>query len=251
MDVGRLGVERVEVGDQVAAHPVHVDERLHAHLLDQALVLALVGAVAGVGVHLPAHRLVGHAHRLEQVVVEAVGPGEERGHPGQEEARLGALDDAVVVGGGERHHLAQAELGQHPRVGRLEAGRVAERADADDGALARHEARHRLHRAERARVGQRHRRPGEVVGGDLVGVDLADQLLVGQHEGTEVEGVGVLDARHQQGPGAVALLLVDGQPEPDVLVVDDTGLAGAVGVVDEGGVERRARRAGPARRRSR
>ena len=105
------------------AHPVHVDERLHVHLLDQALVLALLAAGAGVAVDLPAHRLVGHAHRLEEVVVEAVGAGEEGGHPAQEQARLGALDDAVVVGRGERHHLAEAELGQHARVGRLEAGR--------------------------------------------------------------------------------------------------------------------------------
>ena len=225
VDVRRLGVEGVEVGDEVPAHPVHVDERLHVHLLDQPLVLALFGALAGVVVHLPAHRLVGHAHRLEQVVVEAVGAGQEGGHPAEEEARLGPLDDPVVVGRGERDHLAQAELGQHARVGRLEPGRVPERADADDGALARHEPRHRLHRAERARVGQRHRRPGEVVGRDLVGVDLADQVLVGHHEGAEVERVGVLDARHQQGAAAVALLLVDREPEPHVLVMDDARLA--------------------------
>ena len=211
MDVRRLGVERVEVGDQVPAHPVHVDERLHLHLLEQPLVLALARADAGVVVALPPHRLVGHAHRLEELVVEAVGPGQERGDPGQEEPRLRALDDAVVVGGGEGHDLAQAELGQHAGVGRLVAGRVPERADADDGALPGHEARHRLHGAERPRVGERHRRPGEVVGGDLVRVDLADQVLVGQHEGAEVERVGVLDARHQQRAAAVALLLVDGE----------------------------------------
>ncbi len=128
VDVRRLGVERVEVGDQVPAHPVHVDERLHVHLLDQALVLALLGALAGVVVPLPAHGLVGHAHRLEEGVVEAVLPGEQRGHPAQEDARLRALDDAVVVGGGQRDHLAQTELGQDPRVGRLVAGRVPERA---------------------------------------------------------------------------------------------------------------------------
>ena len=86
---------------------------------------------------LPAHRLVGHAHRLEERVVEAVLAGEQRGHPAQEDARLGPLDDAVVVGRGQRDHLAQTELGQDPRVGRFVAGRVPERAHADDGALAR------------------------------------------------------------------------------------------------------------------
>ena len=198
VDVRGLGVEGVEVGDEMAAHPVHVDERLHVHLLDQALVLALLAAGAGVVVHLPADGLVGHAHRLEQVVVEAVGAGQQRRHPAQEEAGLGPLDDAVVVGGGERDDLAESELGQHTGVGRLEPGRIAERPDADDGALARHEARHGLHRAERARVGQRHGGPGEVVRADLVGVDLADQVLVGEDEGAEVERVGLLDARHEQ-----------------------------------------------------
>ena len=145
----------------------------------------------------------------------------------------------MVVGGGERDHLAQAELGQHAGVRRLEAGRVAERPDADDGALPRHEARHRLHGAQGARVGERHRRAGEIVGADLVRVDLADQVLVGQDERAEVERVGLLDARHEQRAAAVALLLVDGQAQPHVLVVDDARLARPVGIRDERGVQRR------------
>ncbi len=239
MDVRRFRVERVEVGDQVAAHPVHVDERLHVHLLDQALVLALVGPVAGVVVDLPAHRLVGDAHRLEEVVVEPVRAGQERRDTTEEQAGLRALDDPVVVRRRERHDLAQAQLGEHTGVGSLEARRVPQRADADDGALSRHEPGHGLHGAERPGVGERHRRPGEVVGSDLVGVDLADELLVGEDEGAEVERVGVLDARDQQRARPVALLPVDREAEPDVLVVDDAGLAGAVGVRDEGGVQRR------------
>ncbi len=143
----------------------------------------------------------------------------------------------MVVGGGERHDLAQAQLGQHAGVRRLEAGGIAERPDADDGALARHQARHGLHRAERPGVGQRHGRPGEVVGADFVGVDLADEVLVGQDEGAEVERVGVLDARHEQRAAPVALLLVDGQAEPHVLVVDDARLALAIGIGHEGRVE--------------
>ena len=63
-----LGRQRVEVGDEMAPHPVHVDQALHVHLLDQALVLA----VTGVDVGLPAHRLVGHVHGREHRLVEAV-----------------------------------------------------------------------------------------------------------------------------------------------------------------------------------
>ncbi len=60
--------------------------------------------------------------------------------------------------------LPKPELGQHAGIGRLETRRISQRADADDGALARHEARHGLQGAERSGVGERHGRPGEVVG---------------------------------------------------------------------------------------
>ncbi len=237
VDVRGLGVERVEVGDEVPAHPVHVDQRLHVHLLDQVLLAAL--ADAGVRVDLPPHRLVRHGHRLEEVLVEAIRPGEEGRDAAEEQARLRALDDAVVVGRGEGDDLAQPELRDDVRVRRLETGRIAERAHADDGALPRHQPRHRLHRPERAGVGQRHGRAGEVVGADLAGVDLADQLLVGEDERAEVERVGVLDARDEQRARPVALLLVHRQAQPNVLVMDDPRLARPVDVGHEGRVEGR------------
>jgi len=134
------------VGDEVAPHAIDVDQRLHAHLLGQSGVLALGGVVSRVHVGTPAHRLVGHAHRLEDFVVEPVLAGQALGHVGEEQARLGPLDDAVVIGRGDGHHLAEAELGDHAWVGGLEAGGVRERPDADDRPLAGHEARHRLGR---------------------------------------------------------------------------------------------------------
>ena len=78
---------------------------------------------------------------------------------------------------------------------------------------------------------------GEVVGAELVGADLADELLVGAPEAAEVERVGVADHRHEQRAAAVALLDVDGDAQADVLVADDARLA--VGVLDVGGVHHR------------
>ena len=72
----------------------------------------------------------------------------------EEQARLGALDDAVVVGGGDRHHLRHAEVGERLGIGALVLGRVVEAADADDDALARHQPGHRLDGADGARVGE-------------------------------------------------------------------------------------------------
>ena len=141
VDVRWLGVERVEVGDEMAPHPVHVDQRLHVDLLDQPAVVAAGKVLAVLGVRLPAHRLVGNPHRLEHVVVEVVAPHEALGHVAEEQPRLGPLDDPVVVGRGEGDDLADAQLGQDARVGGLEPGRVTERAHPDDRPLARHQPR--------------------------------------------------------------------------------------------------------------
>ena len=195
--------------------------------------------VGGVDVLLPPDRLVGDLEGLEHLVVEAVLAHQALGHVGQEEPRLGPLDDPVVVGGGEGHRLADAQVGERPGVGGLEPRREPEGPDADDEALPGHQPGDRLDRAQGARIGQRHRGAGEVVGGDLVGVDLAHQLLVGAHEAAEVQGVGVGDAGHQQRAAPAGLLDVDGQPQPHVAVADDPRGPLAVGVVDEGGVHGR------------
>ena len=66
--LGLLPAERVEVGDEVAAHAVHADEVGHRHLLLEHRLLA----VDGVDVAAPLDGLVGHAEGAEHLVVEAV-----------------------------------------------------------------------------------------------------------------------------------------------------------------------------------
>ncbi len=178
-----LPPQRVEVGDEVAAYPVDPDERGHGHLLLEHRLLA----VDRVDVAPPLDGLVGHAEAGEDVVVELVGAEQQLLDALEEQARLGALDDAVVVGRRDVDDLGGAEVGQHHRVGAPPLGRVVEGAHAHDHALAGHEPRHRLDRADRARVGERDVGAGEVVGAQLVGADLADQLVVGAPEAPEVE----------------------------------------------------------------
>ncbi len=188
--------QRVEIGDEVAPHPVHVDEPLHGHLLLEPVGLLVDRAHVGP----PLDRLVRHAERPEDVLVEVVGPEQQLVHPLQEQPRLGALDDAVVVGRRDRDDLRQAEVGQRVGVGGLVLRRVVDRADTHDEALAGHEPRHRLHGADGSGVGQADGDTGEVVGRELVVANLADQLLVAGPEALEVERVGVTDHRHHQGP---------------------------------------------------
>ena len=117
------------------------------------------------------------------------------------------------------------------------AGQV-ERTDAEDGALAGHESRYRLDRAEGAGIRDRHRRADEVVRAVRAAVNLANEFLVGEQERAKVHGVRVLNDGHEQVVRSIFLYDVHGQAEADVLVVTNPGRALVVHGVDEGGVER-------------
>ena len=124
-----------------------------------------------------------HAERREDAVVERVRTAQQRVDPRQEAAGLGSLDDPVVVGRGERHHLLGADLIADLR----QARRVADRAGRDDRALAGHQPGHRGAGAQAARVGERDVRADQVVGGQRVGPRLLDQLVVGGEELVEAQ----------------------------------------------------------------
>jgi hypothetical protein len=68
VELRRLLGERVEVGDEVAAHPVHVGELVDLDLLLEHRLLGVDRA----DVAAPAGRLVRDVQRVEDLVVEAV-----------------------------------------------------------------------------------------------------------------------------------------------------------------------------------
>jgi hypothetical protein len=201
--VERGRAERIEVRREVAAHAEG------AHELDDARLLLVVGDLLGGedtrGRLLLPHGLLGDAELLEDLVVEPLAAEEQLLDRREERARRRALDDPVVVRRGDRHHPREADAGDrllgHAGVLR----RVADRAQADDDALPRHEARHRHRRPDRPRVRDRHGRPREIVGGQGTGARLVDEGVVGAEEAGEVERARVLHVRHEQ--HALALLL--------------------------------------------
>jgi hypothetical protein len=195
-----------------------MDQLLDARLLDDVV---LVGR--GDVLH-PADRLVGDAQGAEDVVVEVLVTEEQLVHPPQELAGLRALDDAVVVGGGQGHDLADPEPGQRVRRRPLVLRRVVHRADADDGALPLHQSRDGVNGADRARVGEADG-GREVVGRELVAARAAYDVLVGRPELREVHLVRAHDGGHEERAAAVGLLHVDGEAEVDVLGLRDGGLA--------------------------
>ena len=161
---GRLLAERVEVGDQMAPHPVHIEDLEYPALLLRPLRAAHFGVV----VDRPPRRGVGDLHRPEDLVVEPLLAEQQRLHPPEEVTRLGALDHPVVVGAGEGDDATDSLTGQEALVGAEVLRRVGDGADADDHTLVGHETGHRLRGPDHPRVGQRGGGPGEVVGGDPV-----------------------------------------------------------------------------------
>ena len=222
----RLVEQRVGVGDEVTPHPVLIDQSADGHLLGhRTLAVILVG---GGVVDPPLDGVVGHAHVLEGVVVESVLAQKQLVQLLQEQARLGPLDDPVVIGRSDGDDLGDAELSNELGIRRSILGRVANGPDSDDCSLPRHQPRHRLKGSDRARVGEGDRRSHHVVDSQLVGSDLGNELFVSIDELGEGHGLDALDDRDNEGARAVGLLLIYGDTEVDVLVANQSGLAGGV-----------------------
>ena len=211
--------QRVCVCGEVSARTVGVDE------LRDARGLALLMVRVVVVVRFPRVGARGHVHRSEDALVEAVAARELGVHEGQEAARGRALDDAVIVGGGEEHRLADAEggqaLGGHAAVFR----RVVGGAHANDEALADHETRHGGGGAQCARVRQGDRGALEVGGRQGRVAGARDEVLVGVDELREGQRVGVVDDGDLQGVVALRVSHVNGQAEADVRELLDGGFA--------------------------
>ena len=194
----RLGAQRVEPRGQVAVHAVRLDDRRGGlHRLQQRLVRRRRrgGAVArrhrvGGGDRprrrSPATRSLSTPSAANTDLVEVVLALQQLVDALEEGARLGALDHAVVVGGGHRHDLGHAQLAQALGLRLGQPGRVADRAGGHDRALARHQPRHRGHGADPAGVGQRDLRARRRRRAQRVVARAGHRLVVGGHERGEV-----------------------------------------------------------------
>ena len=109
---------------------------------------------------------------------------------------------------------------------------VIDRPDTNNHTLADHEAWHRLIGANRARVGEAHVGTLEIVNRQFVGAHLAHDVVVGQNETQEVEGVCAIQHRHHECALAVALVDINRQTEVHIGVA--LQLRFAVGVCNKG-----------------
>src|ERR1039457_3685430 len=235
--VAGFGAQRVEIGDQVAAHAVGVDHLHDPGLLgDLGVARGVHAGQRGTAVGLPAHRHVRHAQVVEHLFVEPVLAVQQGLHAAQEPAGFGALYDAVIVGAGERHHLADTQHGAR-LIGRAQVfGGVVDGAGGDDGALARHEARAAGHGADGAGVGERDGGTLEIGGGEFGAAGTRHQIVEGGDVFLKTERARVGDVGHHQAARAVLARPVDGDPEVHLRPHQAEGLAVAfgVGVIDSG-----------------
>ena len=213
--------QRIDIGHQVAAIAVGRDQFDDAGVLIQRRV-RIVGP--------PAHRLVGDSQFEEDLVEEIIGEQQRVDGP-QEVAGFRALNDPMVVGRRQRDHLADAELGDALLTRALELRRQFHRAHTDDGALARHEAWHRMHGPDGPGVGQRDGHAREILGGEFAVASAAHDVLVGGHELGESHGFATLDGGDHQGPLAVFARKVDRQTEVGVFGRDRVRLTVDLGEV--------------------
>ena len=218
-----LVLERVGVGHEVAAHAEGVDDLLDAHGL---IEIRLMG---GGDVARPPDGLVGDAQAAEDVAVEVIGPEQQLVDAAEELAGLRALDDAVVVGRGEREGLRHRVADEGLLGGALPLGGVFHGADADDAALTLHEPRHGVLGAERAGIRQADRGAGKIVDGQRSIAGTAYDVLVCGPEAREVQRLGGLDVGDQELARAVVLDEVDGDPEVHVLAAGHGRLALGLG----------------------
>ena len=231
----RLAPERIQASRQMAVGAVGLEQR--SGRLDGVQQCLVDGDLAGGrGRRGPGRKRrrgrlrqwrQRHAEIGEDLVVEALFAVEQSLDPGQEAARFGALDDAVIIGRGHRHDLLGADqLGDV-----LDPDGIGDRAGGDDRALPDHQPRDGGDSADPARVGERQVAAAEVVGGERVVARFAHERVVLGHEFAEAQASRVTDHRHDQAPRAVLALDVDGQAEVHGAVANAVRLAINLGEV--------------------
>ena len=127
----------------MASHAISIDELQYRRFFDHSFLLrASQSRNRDRAVRLPMNGLVRNLEVAKNLLVESVFAFEQRLQTAQEGAGLGALHHPMIVGAGDRHHFAQAQLSPQLVGHAVILGRIVDGAGGDDRALARHQARH-------------------------------------------------------------------------------------------------------------
>ena len=202
--------QRVSVSSKVPARAVCVNQ------FRNTCRLAFFALNVVFAIRLPVIRRVGNMIGIEDAIPESVLAGQLVVHQPQELAGCRTLNNAMVIGGGQEHRLADAELSQTARGHAREFGGVVGRADTDDESLTCHQARDRCRRADRAGIRQGHGAALEIIRGQFTIASTTHRVVIGGNELEKCQCVRFLQDRHHQRALPVGLRHVDRQPETDV-----------------------------------
>ena len=139
--------------------------------------------------------------------------------------RPSTLDDPVVIGGGQGDGFANAQIREGSLGGALEFRWVLECSCTNDAGLAAHQARNRVLGSNTARVRQRNRVAGVIIGSESSLTGALHHVLVGDQEISEAHVLGSLDSRHHKTAGPIGLRHIDRDTQVDVGWVNCNGFA--------------------------
>ena len=197
--IARLGTQRIEIGNQVTAHAISVNQlKYRSHLRGIGKTGFTARDHRTAAIRFPAHGLVRHFQVRKNPFIELIAALQQLLNFRQEHAGFRALNDAVIVGARHRHHFAQAERGAHFRRDALILGRIVDGAGCDDAALSRHQARHRGNRSHRARVRQRNARALKILQREFALASTLDDVVESREVLLKISRAGVLQIRDHE-----------------------------------------------------
>src|SRR5215510_265176 len=130
-----LVAERVEIGDQVAAHPVSVDQLEDPSLLPNNIAVPFFTQYRRIDIDRPAIRSITDAEIPKDLIVKFVLTSQQLIDQGKKGAGLCALDNSMIVSAGDGHRLADTDSRESFWRHRLVFGRVFDSTGRDDDAL--------------------------------------------------------------------------------------------------------------------
>ncbi len=154
--ISRLGTKRIEIGDEMAAHAVSVDELQYRSFLSNFVKLRSAHAWHGHRpICFPMHRFVWNLQMRKNLFVEIFLALQQFLQPAQEHTGFRALNHAMVVGAGNCHYLAKPQHGPQLLGDAAIFRRIVDSAGGNNRALSGHQPWNGAKRANRARVRQR------------------------------------------------------------------------------------------------
>src|ERR1041384_6317219 len=94
----RHRVQRIDIGHEVPAHAISINQFHHARLSQRVLVHLLLAGEQRIAIHTPTQRRVRDAEVEKNIFVELVFAKQQLMDPREERARFSALADAMMAG---------------------------------------------------------------------------------------------------------------------------------------------------------